>query len=185
MSSCYDGSFLCQNPAYPEFDNVAAAELKTPPSVDEIVNHSLFCTIVPHQAEPILDLTHRDFLKGLSGRTGLYLLWNDFEQCTDHDTHTMVCVYVGKGLAEGRVNSHVKDKWSRGQSTYVTFYECSNRIAKYLEQLFLDIYDFDLNNYENPGAKKLYAVWDNERHFLGTELNAVSARSKVNDLNDL
>ena len=185
MSSCYDESFLCQNPTYLEFDAVAAAELRNPPVVDGIVNHSLFCTIVPHGEEPILDLTHRDFLKGLSGKTGIYQLWNDFEHCTDHDTHTMLCVYVGKGLAEGRLNTHVKETWRRGERTHVTFYECSNRIAKYLEQLFLDTYAFDLNKYENSGTKKLFAVWDSERYFLGTELNAVSARSKADNLDDL
>jgi len=131
------------------------------------------------------DLTHRDFLKGLSGKSGIYQLWIDYEKCTDHDTYTMLCVYVGKGLAEVRINSHIKNKWPQGANLYVTFYECSNRIAKYLEQLFLDTYGFYLNSNENPGSNHLFAVWDNERHLLGTELLAVSARIRLDWLDDL
>ena len=34
-----------------------------------------------------------------------------------------------------------------------------NRLSKYYEQLFLDVYDFELNNIENPGAEHLFVVW--------------------------
>jgi hypothetical protein len=42
---------------------------------------------------------------------------------------------------------------------YYSFYPCENRIAKYLEQLLLDTYDFPLNKSENRGNKKLCAYY--------------------------
>ncbi len=186
MSSCWDDSFFCQDPEYPNFDEIAANELCTPPSADLIVNKSAFCTFLPlKEAATIGDLTHRDFLSGLKGKVGLYHLWVDFENCTDHDTYTMLCVYVGKGLADARINSHIFDKSPAEGNLYVTFYECPNRMAKYLEQLFLDTYKFHFNKNENTGSDYLYAVWSNERHLLGTELNSVSARSRLDSLDDL
>ena len=188
MSSCHLGEFLCQDPQYPEFDHIAQAELKNPPSVQEIINQSVFCTHLPLDDENILgNLTHQIFLKGLNAKSGLYHLWVDFENCTDHDTHTMKCVYVGKGGAEGRINDHVTKKVLKntGVSIYASFYECSNRMSKYLEQLFLDTYAFSLNKYENPGTNELFAVWDDERYSLGTEANAVSSLSNIRCMDDL
>lgn len=188
MSSCYDGSFLCQDPLYPDFDDIAAKELINAPSAHEIINQSTYCTRLPINEEDIIvNLTHKMYLKGLNGKTGLYHLWIDHENCTDHETFTMLCVYVGKGFAEGRINSHIKNKWPNPDdvSLYASFFECSNRISKYLEQLFLDKYKFILNEYENPGTEKLYAVWDEARHFLGTEANEVSNLSTIRSMEDL
>jgi hypothetical protein len=188
MPSCYDGSFLCQNPEYPDFDEMAAKELLHPPSVDEIINNSSFCTHLPLSEEDILgNLTHQIYLKGLSEKTGLYHLWIDHENCTDHDTFTMLGVYVGKGFAEARINDHIKNRWPNPAeiSLYASFYECSNRISKYLEQLFLDQYKFILNKNENTGTKQLFAIWDEDRHFLGTEENAVSSLSNIHGMDDL
>lgn len=188
MSSCYDGSFVCQNPLYLDFDEITAQEIIKPPSAHEIINHSTYCTWLPINEEDIIgNLNHKMYLKGLKGKTGLYHLWIDHENCTDHDTRTMFGVYVGKGFAKDRINSHIKEKWRKqGEvSLYASFYECSNRISKYLEQLFLDKYNFILNEYENPGTEKLYAVWDEERHFLGTEANEVSNLSTIRSMEDL
>ena len=97
----------------------------------------------------------------------------------------MICVYVGKGLAEVRVDDHVKKKWPKNYSLYVTFTECGNRLAKYYEQLFLDMYSFVLNRNENPGTEKLYAVWSEELHMHGTELYQVSNLSNIQSLDDI
>lgn len=188
MSSCYDESFLCQNPPYLEFDDTAKLELFNPPSAYEIISQSTFCTHLPLNEGDILgNLNHKMYLKGLSKKTGLYHLWIDYENCTDHDTFTMLGIYVGKGFAEGRINDHIKNKWihPEGISLYASFYECSNRISKYLEQLFLDRYGFILNANENPGTESLYAVWDEERHLLGTEANQVSSLSNIHNMDDL
>ncbi|MDH5327287.1 MAG: hypothetical protein OEZ68_05375 [Gammaproteobacteria bacterium] len=186
MPKCVDQDFPCQNPDYLDFDKITAVELVCPPSASDIVNKSAFCTQVPlEECFQLKDLTHKDYLKGLRNKTGVYHLWVDYDNCDDHDNYTMLCVYVGKGLAEGRINDHIKKKWPEKETLYVTFYECNNRIAKYLEQLFLDIYKFYLNDYENPGTKNLFAVWDNERHLHGTELHAVSNLSNISNLDDL
>jgi len=50
--------------------------------------------------------------------------------------------------------------------------------------LFLDVYDFELNNIENSGAEHLFAVWDEERHHLETHLNEVSNLSKIQSFDD-
>lgn len=111
MSSCHPGEFFCQNPQYPNFDDIARKELNNPPSVHEIINLSIFCTRLPLDDQDILgSLTHQMFFKGLSTKCGLYHLWVDFENCTDHDTHTMKCIYAGKGIAEDRINDHVIKK---------------------------------------------------------------------------
>ncbi|MDC7701608.1 hypothetical protein [Vogesella indigofera] len=187
MSSCYDDSFLCQNPQYPDFDNIAIKELRNPPSVHEIINQSNFCTHLPTNADDIIgDITHKMYLKGLNNKTGLYHLWIEFENCTDHNAHTMLCIYVGKGMAENRINIHIKEKLlNNNVSIYASFYECSNRISKYLEQLFLDTYSFILNKNENSGDKKLFAVWGEERYILGTEINAVSSLCRIQNFDDL
>jgi hypothetical protein len=51
--------------------------------------------------------------------------------------------------------------------------------------LFLDIYRFHLNSNENCGTKHLLAVWDHDRHFLGTELHSVTNLSNITGLDDL
>lgn len=130
-------------------------------------------------------ITYKDFLKGLRGKNGLYHLWIDYDNCDEHETHTMLGVYVGKGMAESRILAHIKEKWPDEQLLYVGFYECPNRIAKYLEQLFLDIYKFHLNTNENPGTESLFAVWDYDRYFHGTELHSVNNLSKIESLDDL
>lgn len=174
MSKCLDQDFPCQDPDYLDFDQIASVELRSPPTVHEIINESAFCTSLPvDEAVQLGDLTYKDFLRGLKGRTGIYHLWLDYDECDDHGMHTMLCVYVGKGLAEARITSHIKTTWPRSQQLYVSFFECSNRLAKYLEQLFLDTYEFHLNKIENRGEKHLFGVWDYERHLLGTELHAV------------
>lgn len=186
MSKCLDQDFPCQNPDYTDFDSVINSELKDPPSASQIVNESKFCTFVPiDEAIQLGDLTHKDHLKGLRGRVGIYHLWVDYDNCDDHETNTMLCVYVGKGLAEARINNHIKEKWPQQASLYVSFFECSNRIAKYFEQLFLDTYSFYLNSNENCGTKYLFAVWDQERHLLGTEIHAVSNLSNISSLDDI
>lgn len=186
MFKCLDQNFPCQNPDYTDFDSVINLELKCPLSASQIINESEFCTFVPiDEVIQLGDLTHKDYLKSLRGRVGIYHLWVDYDNCDDHKTNTMLCVYVGKGLAEARINSHIKRIWPQQESLYVSFFECSNRIAKYLEQLFLDTYSFYLNKNENCGKKDLFAVWDRERHLDGTEMYAVSNLSNISSLDDI
>jgi hypothetical protein len=57
---------------------------------------------------------------------------------------------------------------------WISFFECENRIAKYIEQLFLDTYRFPVNTNENPGVEELWASWTDERYAIGIELLAIS-----------
>lgn len=186
MSNCLDQYFPCANHEYSKFDKIAQMELRNAPSASQIVNESAFCTVLAiDTALQHDDITYKDFLKGLRGKNGLYHLWIDYDNCDEHDTHTMLGVYVGKGMAEGRILAHIKEKWPSEQLLYVGFYECSNRMAKYFEQLFLDNYKFYLNKNENHGTESLFAVWSHERHLLGTELHSVSNLSRIASLDDL
>jgi hypothetical protein len=139
---------------------------------------SAFCT--SFQLDTVEDsadgLRLRDFIHGLSGKMGVYHIWVQEDYCYEHDSYSMLGVYVGKGKALGRLLTHAKTKLPRCDPFWITFFECSNRIAKYLEQLFLDTYAFHLNENENTGTLHLYACWDNERHLLGTELHNISNR---------
>ncbi len=185
MTSCEDHDFPCQNPDYSRFDKIAANELAKPIAANVLVNESKFCMMIPVSEDSVVgDLNHGLFLRTLRGQSGLYHLWVDYEACSDHGTHTMMCAYVGKGPPETRVASHIKTKWPQTSFLYTTFTPLENRLAKYYEQLFLDLYDFVLNKAENPGENLLYAVWDNERYTNGTHANEVSGLSKMQDFDD-
>lgn len=185
MSSCEDQNFPCQSLDYTGFDRTAREELTKPIEARSLVSDSEFCMQIPVDDEFILgDLDHRLFLKTLRDKSGLYHLWVDYQSCDDHDTNTMLCVYVGKGPPEKRVTDHIKNKWSKGVQLFVTFTSMSNRLAKYYEQLFLDRYHLDLNFAENVGTEKLYAVWSRELYTMGTHANEVSGLSKIKGFDD-
>ncbi len=185
-TTCLDQDFPCQDLDYSEFDDTAASELNKPIAASLFVNDSNFCTMV--QTDMSLqfgDLTHQSFLKRLHGKTGIYHLWIDYDDCDDHQTYTMQCVYVGKGFGEVRINDHIKSKWPNDFVLYVTFSECENRLSKYYEQLFLDTYNFCLNKNENRGTKELFAVWSEELHMHGTESYGVIELSGVQSFDDI
>lgn len=185
-TKCWDQEFPCQNYGYPEFDSVAQSELQYPITAVEFVNKSDFCTMIPTDKNFQLgSLTHKSYLKRLQKKTGIYHLWIDYDNCDDHETFTMQCVYVGKGIGSVRIDEHIRKKWPNNFTLYVTFTECENRLSKYYEQLFLDTYDIALNKNENPGAKKLFAVWSDELHRLGTEICNVSALSEIQTIDDI
>lgn len=179
MFQCEDYGVPCLQNDYDRFDDVCRSELVNVISVDEIINKSNFCmSLALDFIESTKDncefLNLNEHLTGLQGKMGLYHLWIEIGHCQDHDMHSLLCVYVGKGWAEGRILSHIKTKWPEEHMLYITFYECENRIAKYLEQLFLETYDFHLNKSENTGRGSLYARWDEERFTLGTEIYTMS-----------
>jgi hypothetical protein len=175
MTKCLHQDFPCKGISYPEFDSVLSQEIRLGLSAGSIVNESIYCTWVPTPGEEAFEeLTINDYLSSIRGKTGVYHLWVDYDDCDDHQSHTMLCVYVGKGIAGLRVPAHSRSKWPSSQRLYVTFFECSNRVAKYIEQLFLDTYSFHLNKNENLGERHLFAVWDDQTHLLGTEIYSLS-----------
>jgi hypothetical protein len=176
----------CPNPktinggTYPEFDKIVRDELKNLVTADQIVNNSGFCTNVPlgylqndfEDTVTIDDLFHR-----LKGRQGLYQLWVlENYYCDIHKVVSMRCLYVGKGKVLKRAKKHIEEKWPEEGQFYISFYECENRISKYLEQLFLDIYKCDMNKHENPGVAELFGYWSLSRYGHGSETAAVADR---------
>lgn len=183
-AKCQHQGFPCVNISYGSFDEICAKELREPISASQILNESSFCVNVPiNESLRLEELETSDYLRGLKRKIGLYHLWIDYDECDDHDMNTLLCVYVGKGLAGGRVKDHIRNKYHhlyKLDTIFCTFYECHNRIAKYLEQLFLDLYKFESNKNENIGSDHLFGVWDRQRYLHGTELgllaNTISAK---------
>jgi hypothetical protein len=147
-----------------------------PPSADHVINQSSFCTSFQLNLVEgsVGKLTLRDFLSGLKGKMGLYFAWRDEGRCDEHGHYFVQAIYSGKGFALNRVLAHVKNKFPNDQQLWVSFFECENLMAKFLEQAFLDTYAFDLNENENPGTAPLYGRWTEERFMLGTEMHHVS-----------
>ena len=149
-----------------------------------IVNESKFCTMIQKDTFhtnsytdlEINELTLRDVLRGLEKRKGVYHIWTDDDFCDIHGRRNLECIYVGKGEALTRLLDHAKhpERLLADEPYWITFFECENRVAKYIEQLFLDIYLFPENINENSGTEKLWAWWPQERYDLGTELHAIS-----------
>lgn len=176
MFQCEVQEVPCLDTEYHKFDDIAGKELISPPSVDEIINHSEFCTSIALDFIEQSDdrLTVNDYLSGLKGKVGVYHLWIEVGNCQDHNIYSLLCVYVGKGHAFNRLLCHTKERFPDCHQIYISFYECENRLAKYLEQLFLDTYNFYLNRSENPGTGSLFACWEEERFEMGTEIQTVA-----------
>lgn len=175
MYQCESQEVPCLDKSdYNTFDETCREELVNAITVDQIVNQSQFCTFLALDIIKASDkadaLTLNEHLAGLNRKRGLYHLWIEIGNCQDHRMYSLQCVYVGKGNVKGRVLEHIKKKWPEQEMFYVTFFECENRIAVYLEQLFLGTYNFYLNENENTGTAPLFARWPEERMCHGTEL---------------
>jgi hypothetical protein len=177
--ACPNAKSITSNP-YPDFDKHVGNEIKSSINADGIINKSSFCINVPlgflgNDEDDVV--TVDDIFNRLKGKNGIYHLWvleNDY--CEKHELFSMRCLYVGKGFALNRAKKHIKEKWPDVGQFYISFYECSNRISKYLEQLFLDIYSFDMNESENPGTLELFGYWNRERYEVGTETGQIAQR---------
>lgn len=97
---------------------------------------------------------------GLGKRSGLYFLWHKDDYCDQHNLFHMRALYVGKGAFSARLRKHWATKdTSEEMLVYFTYVELPNRIAKYVEQLLLDIYRLPLNISENHGKATLCAYF--------------------------
>ncbi|ELB2058237.1 hypothetical protein QNZ53_003469 [Vibrio parahaemolyticus] len=174
-------SCICTEVEHNAFDDVMRNELKTPIYVDEIVNQSRCFSIDLDVDDEFLDLTldSNEILSDFNSKMGVYHLWVQEDTCGDHFDVRMLCAYVGKGYVQQRIKSHIKTKWNKSEKLYVSFYECSNRLAKYIEQLFLNTYKFHLNTEENTGSLYLKTIWDDGRFSNGTETQAQSEKLAV------
>lgn len=99
---------------------------------------------------------------GGDSREGVYLLWAKTDYCEVHERYHMQSLYVGKGRIMRRLYRHWVSKDFPSELVYWTFLELPNRKAKYVEQLFLDLFRFSLNKAENRGGEKLCAYFTQE-----------------------
>ena len=142
------------------FDEIAAREMRVQLRLDVLVRENIawYC-----------DRSLDDVLVGLWGlgrRSGLYLLWHKNDYCSVHELFHMKALYVGKGRFSARMRRHwEKQPTEEQQLIYFTFAELPNRIAKYAEQLILDLYDLPLNRSEKRGRATLCA------HFSQSEVD--------------
>jgi hypothetical protein len=166
----------CTDLQHNKFDSLIKDEIVNPVFVEEMVNESYCVSIDFEHFDEQLNLNENDILKDLNRKMGVYFLWVYEGECTEHSMSRMLCLYVGKGFVFDRLKSHIKRKWPQCETLYVTFYECENRMAKYIEQLFLDNYDFFLNTEENSGSGHFSTVWDEQRFTFGTELDIQADR---------
>lgn len=171
---------VCHCPAgfpadtYAEFDRICESELRTPIAADQIINRSKFCANIPkgYLLNDSEDWVTEDaILLPINNKSGVYHLWcPEMLWCLEHNIWRLECAYVGKGQGHLRAKDHLKKKYPETAHFQMSFYACANRIAKYLEQLFLDSYKFDLNSAENDKSKgPLYAYWSETRTKYGTE----------------
>jgi hypothetical protein len=88
-----------------------------------------------------------------------------------------------KALEKRRAEDRKKkrERLRADEPYWISFFECENRVAKSIEQLFLDTYRFSVNTNENPGVEELWASWIDERYAIGTEIHAISRRKAPRD----
>lgn len=87
-------------------------------------------------------------LKFLDGKFGIYHLWHPRGLGIDRKEGILQALYVGKGHLRIRTDVHLTKHLNDFGTLFISFYECENRIAKYLEQLFLDTFQFPRNSAE-------------------------------------
>ena len=166
----------CSEIDYSEFNDILKKELALPINIDDIINHSDCISFDLNLDKNLLDITlnENEILSSFDNLMGIYHLWVEYEYCVEHQEkqYIMLCVYVGKGYVKKRIKEHIKKKWNnKNEKLYVTFFQCENRIALYLEQCFLGIYKFYFNTKENHGQNHLKTVWDEERYLFGTNFD--------------
>lgn len=89
----------------------------------------------------------------LKDKFGIYHIWFDHGPTSAQEDHILQAVYVGKGHLDIRLRKHVAKYLKDLGVVFITVQECENRVAKYLEQLFLDTFNFPLNIAENTGVE--------------------------------
>jgi len=156
---------------YKSFNRILKNELKEPLLLEHIAikradffNFPLELMNVFCQEE---DLTINDYLYRLRDKEGLYFLWSIEEKCIEHNNYKLRCVYVGKGQLSRRIKAHIDTKWKNSDGFIASFYECENRISKYLEQTILDCYSPCLNKAEKRGLGDLMIIIDRDLAWFG------------------
>lgn len=173
MVTCFGPCGCSCDQSFDAFHHLTASELLSPPTLTEMLEATVGWY---HDQNPFSqenDLGAWEVLEmRLQNTSGIYVLWNQAGFCSEHQLEHMQATYVGKAgsnvtsrLLRHRVEMTVSDlqvvsfgngdEFQFSLATYVSVWRCSNRMAKYLEQALLDLYDFPLNASENGGTTRL------------------------------
>ncbi|EIO9263345.1 MULTISPECIES: hypothetical protein [Vibrio] len=134
---------------------------------ESIINQSIVFPLYKHEKEqmegsvlyinPLLNVNEM----------GLYLIWSPVGTPVNGKM-IFKCSYAGKGWAKDRIAIHEKKKLVE-LGYLITFYQCENRIAKYMEQLLMDFYNFEYNKSENRGNIDLYLIQESHVMTFGNQ----------------
>lgn len=94
----------------------------------------------------------------LKNVSGVYILWQQDGYCSEHDAEHLRAYYVGRSGSSiaTRLKRHQTSKQvNEVLTTEVSVWQGPSRLAKYLEQLLLDLYRFPLNGNEMRGMHAL------------------------------
>lgn len=158
--TCFEECGCVCNEGFEAFDSAIASEMASHLKLREVLEHR-----VVWYHDQTVELEDDGFGRfevrswGLSETSGVYVLWRQAGYCTLHECEHMQAFYVGKAgrNVESRLMIHRDEKSVSDTvlATYVSIWPCANRLAKYIEQLLLDLYDFPLNTSENHGTRRL------------------------------
>ena len=156
QTACFDICDCTCGTTDPEFDSVAAREMAVPVRLFDLCRSG-----IGWYSSRTLGDHHLD---GWPPGKGLYMLWHKDAYCPAHGLFHMRALYVGKGRFLRRLVDHWRTKpMEDEQLIYITHLALPNRIAKYVEQLLLDLYDFPYNTRENGGSGKLCAHFEQSK----------------------
>lgn len=148
--NCYQCGCSCNN-GDTEFDIVIKSELQLPITLKDIIHSNIAWYV---DKEHVHSHMMNEWFK--EHEEGIYFLWYKDEYCAKHNLFHFTSLYVGKGIIAKRVAKHWLEKeFGTDGIVYITYFKCKNRIAKYIEQLTLDVYDIPFNKNEKCGKKKL------------------------------
>ncbi|WP_061017337.1 hypothetical protein [Vibrio splendidus] len=167
---------------YIDFNNTFSSETNFEVnSIEMILGRSVSFPVYRNLRKQISKILYSNPTSAITGEMGVYLCWDVIDYDSRNEQYLLECIYVGKGWAKNRVDKHLKKKMSNNRY-FITFYECENRIAKYIEQLFLDYFYFDLNRSENHGKEPLYHFIDDMTLVNGCyRFQAIDIERHMND----
>jgi hypothetical protein len=141
---CFDECGCTCDEGYQTFDREIASELGSHLTLNEIIEDRV---IWYHDKTPTLE--NDGFgrwevtSEGLQTTGGIYVRWRQADFCEHHGREHMQAMYVGKAgkSIDSRLGVHrLKKKVTDSElATYVSIWPCSNRAAKYIEQMLLDL----------------------------------------------
>lgn len=160
MATCFEDCSCECNQVESAFDEIVRAELAEKVTLDHLTR----CNIGWFSDQSLGDSGLSDW--SLTVNTGLYILWHKDGFCDNHGLYHMRALYVGKGHIGRRLSSHMSLKdFADEMLIYFTYVKLPNRMAKYFEQLLLDVFDLPFNKNENRGRRRLC------RHFTQEEVD--------------